>query len=232
MIKYKRIAIEISTISSILLVGGLIFIGLSQQNSFTAIQKVAGQSNINIVPLKTEAFANVTATDIHVTPPQVAIETPIANSTATPSSMPKAKIASSPKPVALKPAAKTTITAASCAGSFNQQFLCLLNQYRATKNLKAVASNSGLAKAALTHSSWMNSTSTFSHTGLNGSRLTDRCKSAGITCRAENLAKGSKSAQNLLDMWKSSSEHNAILLGSYSTAGLGVSGAYTSLLMN
>jgi uncharacterized protein YkwD len=139
----------------------------------------------------------------------------------------QAKVIVAPAP---KPA---TVTAPSCtAGAFVNQFLCLLNEYRASKKLGKLSGNSALSNVALGHSEWMNSTETFSHTGINGTRLGDRCKAAGITCRAENLAFKAGSAQNLLDMWKASPSHNANLLGGYSTAGLGISGSYITLLMN
>ncbi len=141
---------------------------------------------------------------------------------------------------AVKPTAapKTTPTKASvppaptCAGAFTQQFLCLLNQYRVSKGLAKLSFDSSLATVALKHSQWMNSTGTFSHEETDGSHLLDRCQAAGIICRGENLAKGATSAQNLLDMWKASSSHNANLIGSYKTMGLGISGGYITLLLN
>ncbi len=136
------------------------------------------------------------------------------------------------KPLAKAAAKPTPPPTPSCGGSFSQQFYCLLNQYRASKNLGSISPNSGLAGVAMAHSQWMSSTGTFSHTGLNGSRMGDRCSAAGITCRGENLALGAKSAQNLLDMWKASPAHNRILLENFSIGGLGISGSYVTFLLN
>jgi uncharacterized protein YkwD len=120
----------------------------------------------------------------------------------------------------------------SCSGALTQHFLCLLNNYRASQGKGKLSYNSGLAQVALGHSSWMAATGTFSHTGENGSRLNTRCQAAGITCRAENLAKNIGSAQALFDMWKNSPGHNANLLGPYTTIGIGISGEYTTALFN
>lgn len=156
-----------------------------------------------------------------VAPEQVTEPAPEVSETKT-TPVPKTKIAA-PKPASTPP---------SCTGTTTQQFVCLLNQYRASKNLGQLSYNAGLADVALSHSQWMNTTGTFSHTGINGSRLGERCASAGITCRGENLAKSATSAQHLLQMWKASAGHNANLLGDYRTVGLGFSGAYVTLLLN
>jgi uncharacterized protein YkwD len=135
---------------------------------------------------------------------------------------------STPKTVAPKTAAPTT---PSCSGGFTTQFVCLLNQYRSSKGLSKLSYNSSLASVALTYSTWMNQTGTFSHTGENGTRFTDRCAAAGVKCYGENLAQGARSAQNLLDMWKASASHNANLLrDGYTAIGLGTSGSYTTAL--
>lgn len=123
-------------------------------------------------------------------------------------------------------------TPVACNGSYTQEFLCLLNQYRASKGKGKLSYSSSLASVAKTHSSWMLTTGTFSHTGVDGSRFFNRCEAAGVVCRAENLALQVGSAQNLLNMWKDSSGHNANLLGPYTTIGLGISGDYTTALFN
>jgi uncharacterized protein YkwD len=140
-------------------------------------------------------------------------------------------------PAAITPAKNNPITsrpavAPGCSGSFTQEFMCLFNQYRASKGLGKVSYNQALAGVALKHSQWMDSTGIFSHEESDGSHLLDRCRAAGIVCRGENLAKGVSSAQNLLNMWVASPSHNKNLLGPYTTAGLGISGNYITLLLN
>lgn len=147
-----------------------------------------------------------------------------------------AKPAPKPAAPALRAAAPvqtatTQTTAASvCSGAFITQFICLLNEYRASQGVAKLSYSGALASVAVTHSTWMNSTGTFSHTGANGSTFTDRCEAAGVNCYGENLADGAKSAQNLLDMWKASPSHNANLLRPFRSIGLGVAGTFTTAL--
>jgi uncharacterized protein YkwD len=209
--------IKILFICSFTVLMFIVGLGLINGQSYNPIETVSGQikgSNSSqtlygpVQPnddlptaLPTEATA---ATEIKVSAPP-----PARTNTPSPASSRTATPTPSPKPIAPAPAPAP----ATCGGSFNQQFLCLLNQYRASKNLTPLSANSSLSAVAFTHSQWMNTTGTFSHVGIDGSRLGDRCRAAGITCRAENLAMGAKSAQNLLDMWKNSVGHNANLLG-------------------
>lgn len=137
------------------------------------------------------------------------------------------------KPTA-QPAAQPTAKASSapnCSGDYLEQFICLLNQYRASHGKGKLAHNGSLASVAAKHSQWMKSSGTLSHIGEGGSSFNQRCADAGVSCRAENLAHGAGSAQNLLNMWKNSAAHNANLLGPYSSIGLGISGSYTTALM-
>ena len=129
------------------------------------------------------------------------------------------------------PQPKTTTTPKqNCSGTFNSSFLCLLNQYREQNKKTKLSNDSTLASVAQAHSTWMFNTNTFSHIGINGSRLGDRCSSAGTTCFAENIAKGFKSSQHLLTMWQNSPSHNQHLLGNYTSIGLGIKNEYADLL--
>lgn len=157
---------------------------------------------------------------------------PTANTITETAPQPPAAPATVTKKPSSAPAPQPKPATPTCGGAFTQQFLCLLNQYRASKGLRSLSYSSSLASVALGHSQWMNKTGTFSHTGVNGSRLADRCHAAGITCRGENLAKDARSAQHLLDLWRASASHNANLLGNYATMGLGASGSYITLLLN
>lgn len=111
-------------------------------------------------------------------------------------------------------------------------FLCLINDYRAANSMPALIYSSALNTAALNHSNWMETTDTFNHTGENGSTYYERCTQAATTCKAENLAQGFSSAQNLLEMWKSSPQHNANMLGNYAQIGLGITDKYATALFN
>ncbi len=163
------------------------------------------------------------------------VQAPMATATSATQSQSPTKTSLPVKSTTAKTTNTTTApasTSSTCTGTFTQQFLCLLNQYRVSKGLGKISYNSSLAAVALKHSQWMSSTGIFSHEETDGSHLLQRCQAAGIVCRAENLAKGATSAQNLLDMWIASPGHNANLIGSYRTAGLGISGNYITLLLN
>ena len=118
----------------------------------------------------------------------------------------------------------------TCSGDMAQKFLCLLNDYRAQHGLGKVGMNTTLSQVALAHSTWMNQTGTFSHTGLNSSRLTERCQAASTTCLAENLAHKISSPEELLSSWSANAGHNQNLLGPYSLIGFGAAGSYITLL--
>ncbi len=144
---------------------------------------------------------------------------------------PPRQVEPAPKVAGITASTKTE-TSPACSGTLSQAFLCLLNQYRAEKGFSKLTYNSSLNQVALGHSSWMNTTGNFSHTGINGSRMTDRCAAAGTTCLAENLAENILDAQKLLDSWKATQGHNKNLLGPYTIAGFGISGPYVTLLFN
>lgn len=144
--------------------------------------------------------------------------------------------AAKPAPTQVKTITKEITAAApavtTCAGNLTAKFICLLNNYRAEKGLGKVSLNASLSQVALSHSTWMNQTGIFSHTGLDGSRLTERCSAAGVQCLAENLADGILDADKLLLSWRANAGHNKNLLGPYTTVGMGVSGSYVTLLFN
>jgi uncharacterized protein YkwD len=75
----------------------------------------------------------------------------------------------------------------------------------------------------------MNSTGNFSHTGEGGSSFSQRCTSAGTSCDAENIALHSNAtAQNIFNLWKNSSGHNANMLGNHTQMGIGKAGNYVT----
>ena len=216
----------------IILITGLFAVGFLITAAFTTSNSTVAVNNtppgrIVLVPLTTQP---VRASESFEVAPEQALEAPTEPmvepaQVLTKKSNPVMKVATSSVQAAPMP----TVT---CSGTFANEFLCLLNQYRTSKGKGKLSGSSALSKVALTHSTWMASTGIFSHTGENNTRLGDRCKAAGISCRAENLAHNADSAQDLLNMWKASPSHNTNLLGNYSTAGLAISGSYITLLLN
>lgn len=120
----------------------------------------------------------------------------------------------------------------TCNGGLQQKFLCLLNDYRSKQNLGKLIIDNKLSSVALSHSQWMNETGNFSHTGINSSRMFDRCAAAGTQCLAENLAQGILDPDKLLSSWIANPSHNKNLLGNYSLVGFGQNGDYVTLLLN
>lgn len=115
--------------------------------------------------------------------------------------------------------------------TFENQFLCLLNEYRATKDMAALRYVPDLTAVATSHSEWMDSTNTLSHIDGEGRSPLDRCAEYGTTCLSEVAASGPRNPEKLLHIWKESSSHNEILLGNYTLAGLGIKGRYFTLLV-
>lgn len=114
--------------------------------------------------------------------------------------------------------------------SFPGHFLCLLNEYRQSKGKNSLTYNANMNAAAQNHSNWMNINDEFSHTGENGSSMTDRCVAANTTCDAENLAWGATSAEKLLQMWQDSPIHNSNMLDNHTQLGFGMAGSYFTVV--
>ena len=107
--------------------------------------------------------------------------------------------------------------------SFEQQFLGLLNQYRADKGLQPLDLNSQLTAAADWMSNDMGAKNYFSHYDSLGRSPGQRATAFGYTGGVgENIAAGYTSAQSVFDAWKGSPGHNANMLGSsYRVIGVG-----------
>ncbi len=109
-----------------------------------------------------------------------------------------------------------------------QEFLRLINDYRAEKGKKALTLKSQLTVAAAAHSLDMGLHNYFSHTGKS-KRTKDpgkRASAAGYRWRVigENIAAGTAqdTAAEAFAMWQSSNEHNANMLdGAFRDIGIG-----------
>lgn len=122
---------------------------------------------------------------------------------------------------------------ATCLNTQEKQFLTLLNNYRASKGLKALKASKSLNIAAFTHSKDMAARRYFAHdtksplpAGQSGAKFTNRMSDAGYTFstyRGENLAAGQSTAQAVFNAWKASSGHNANMLNAqYTVIGIGL----------
>ena len=106
---------------------------------------------------------------------------------------------------------------------FEQEFLGLLNQYRADNGRQPLGISTQLTAAADWLSGDFAANDYFSHTDSLGRGPGQRAAAFGYTgAVGENIAGGFSSAQGVFDAWKGSPGHNANMLGSsYRAIGVG-----------
>lgn len=108
-----------------------------------------------------------------------------------------------------------------------QQVLDLVNGERTQRGLNPLVLNNALNTAAFNHSKDMNDNNYFSHTGQDGSSFGQRVGRTNYTgfARAENIAGGQTTAQQVHNAWMNSTGHrDNILLPDVTDMGLGKSG--------
>lgn len=125
-----------------------------------------------------------------------------------------------------------TIDEASCLNTTEQEFLRLINAYRTENGLSALKTSKAINKAAYAHSLDMGQRNYFDHLTLSpvpswqsGPTFSDRMRSMGYTyntTRAENIAAGQSTAQQVFNAWKASSGHNRNMLNAnFKVIGIG-----------
>jgi uncharacterized protein YkwD len=147
------------------------------------------------------------------TPPSTSSQAPTTPATpTTSSSTPAAPVAPPPPP---KP---------SHSGSQASQVVDLVNQARADAGCAPLSVNSHLTDAAQEHSDDMSARNYFSHDTPEGVSFDQRIKADGYSQPgAENIAEGSTSAQQTMQLWMNSSGHRQNILNcSLTTIGVGV----------
>jgi uncharacterized protein YkwD len=110
-----------------------------------------------------------------------------------------------------------------CATSVDQEFLTLINRYRAQHGLSALAMSQTLGAAAEHHALDMAKTGTLAHTLSDGTDWLQNIINHGYPYgyRSENIAWGYGSAQAVFDAWKASSTHNSTMLnGGFGAIGI------------
>lgn len=121
-----------------------------------------------------------------------------------------------------RPAAPKPSTA-SVAPALEDQILTLINQHRKKKGLPALTSNPVMEVEARRHTISMASHNTpFGHNGFSYRSKVITSKVPGISATAENVAYGSKSAQEVVDGWLSSPGHKKNIEGRFRLTGIGV----------
>ncbi|OZM72756.1 serine protease [Amycolatopsis antarctica] len=115
-------------------------------------------------------------------------------------------------------------------GSQTEQVLRLVNAERAGAGCEPVEADSRLVTAAQGHSEDMSENDYFSHTSQDGRTFGDRITEAGYPSPgAENIAKGQRSAEQVMESWMSSPGHRRNILDCSLTAlgtGLATDGWY------
>jgi uncharacterized protein YkwD len=109
------------------------------------------------------------------------------------------------------------------AGSMENEILRLINAYRAQKHLPALQTNAAITATANKHSRNMASGRVgFGHGGFDNriDKLLHGIK--GAHAGAENVAYGSKTAENVVKIWIKSPGHCKNILGKYNLTGIAV----------
>jgi uncharacterized protein YkwD len=126
-----------------------------------------------------------------------------------------------PRPTTTTPPARTTE---------QQRVVDLVNAERAKAGCRALIVDQRLVAAAQAHSTDMAVNDYFSHTSPDGSTFADRIRAAGYPSPgAENIAKGYRSADEVMAAWMRSKGHRANILDCTLTAigvGLDTRGSY------
>jgi uncharacterized protein YkwD len=136
-------------------------------------------------------------------------------------------VVSSPAPVY----ALTNCTVSSAGlDAQEQEFLRLINNYRAQNGLVALKASTNLSRASAWHATDMGAKRYFSHTDSLGRSPSTRAKDCGYPGNAgENIAAGTNwdTAQKAFDAWRNSTGHNANMLNS-SYRMIGIARVYTA----
>ncbi|KAF1773105.1 CAP domain [Phytophthora cactorum] len=94
--------------------------------------------------------------------------------------------------------------------------LAAVNKERAAVGLPSLCMNTKLQSAAQKHSNDMAANNFMSHTGSNGSSMSQRITASGFkwTAIAENVAAGQKDVTTVMQAWMNSAGHKKNILGS------------------
>ncbi|MCX6021223.1 MAG: CAP domain-containing protein [Chloroflexi bacterium] len=155
------------------------------------------------------------------TPTKTAPPAPTPTKTATPGPTQTATPSPTPRP----PATATPTAPVSDLAVFEQQALARINEVRAQNGLPAVATNGLLTAAARRQSNDMAANNFLSHTGSDGSSMSQRISDAGYrwSMAGEIIASGYRDAASVVTGWMNSPGHRAIILtAGYKDFGAGV----------
>jgi uncharacterized protein YkwD/uncharacterized protein YraI len=118
-------------------------------------------------------------------------------------------------------------SADACADGEEVGFLALINEYRAASGLRALSLSSSLSSAAAYHSVDMAANGYLAHTLLDGTTVEQNMANFGYQggTHGENIAAGTETAAEAMQIWQGSAEHNANMLNA-SFGAIGIGRAY------
>ncbi|WP_084786837.1 CAP domain-containing protein [Bacillus tuaregi] len=124
---------------------------------------------------------------------------------------------------------------AASVSSFEEEVVRLVNAERAKQGLRSLQHRADVKNVAEKKAMDMINSNYFSHTSPNYGSPFDMLKTFGISYRSagENIAKGQKSPQEVMNAWMNSSGHRANILNpSYNAIGVGFyNGAWVQLFI-
>ncbi|MET8679329.1 CAP domain-containing protein [Streptomyces sp. NPDC004647] len=121
--------------------------------------------------------------------------------------------------------APVTKEASSAATGEAARILQLVNKERSSAGCSPVTSNSKLTDAAQKYTDVMARNGELSHTGPDGSSVSDRVEREGYSWSTvgENIAQGQQDAEAVMDAWMNSSGHKANILNcDFKELGIGI----------
>jgi len=131
------------------------------------------------------------------------------STTAPPPETPPSSDPPPPPPVTTTTEAPPTTPAAKV----DARVLALVNDERATAGCDPLAPDDRLTAAAQAHAADMSANDYFSHVSQDGRSFVDRSKAAGYPDpAAENIAKGQRTAEDVMRAWMDSPGHRANIL--------------------
>ncbi|MGP4002553.1 CAP domain-containing protein [Streptomyces sp. 8N706] len=122
---------------------------------------------------------------------------------------------SATRSVTAEPRRDPVVTKAPAAATGEAaRILQLVNKERASAGCSPLTANAKLSAAAEKYSDVMAESGVMSHTGPDGSSMTDRVEREGYSWSAigENIAQGQPDAEAVMDAWMNSSGHRANIL--------------------
>jgi uncharacterized protein YkwD len=131
------------------------------------------------------------------------------------------------------PAVAATPFAGTARASAESEVIRLTNQERARNGCRAARHEPKLSTSARRHSQDMARNDFFSHTGSDGSDFSTRAKRAGYNhAMSENIAKGHRTAAEVVKGWMGSTSHRKAILDCAAKAvGVGVARASDGALL-